>query len=131
MAFGTATVITRGGFSIIANRIMNTPTVNSPRYVAMGVGATGAGRTAAAADTALSSEVETRSAGVETQTTTTETGDTYQCVGVVTATAARSVDEAGLFNDPTAGTMFLSATFTIIPLSINDSLQLTCKCKIS
>lgn len=131
MAFGTATVITRGGFSIIANRISASPTIDSPRYVAMGVGATGAARTAAASDTALSSEVESRSAGVETQTTTTETGDTYQCVGVVTATASRNVDEAGLFNASTGPTMFLSATFTIIPLSTNDSLQLTCKCKIS
>ncbi len=131
MPFGTATVITRGGFGIIANRIANTPSVASPRYVAMGTGATGAARTAAAADTALSTEVETRATGIESQVTTTETGDTYQVVGVITATAPRNVDEAGLFNASTGPTMFLSATFTVIPLSINDSLQLTCKCKIS
>ena len=131
MPFGTATVITKGGYSIIANRIQNTPTLASPRFVAMGVGATGAARTAANTDTALSSEVETRATGSESQVTTTETGDTYQCVGVITATAGRNVDEAGLFNAAAAGTMFLSATFTVIPLNINDSLQLTCKCKIS
>lgn len=131
MPFGSATIITRGGFSIIANRISNSPTVASPRYVAMGVGATGAARTAAASDTALSSEVESRATGIESQVTTTETGDTYQCVGVITATADRDVDEAALFNANAAGTMFLSATFTVIPLSTNDSLQLTCKCQIS
>lgn len=131
MPFGTATVITRGGYGIIANRIANVPTVASPRYVGIGTGATGAGRTAAASDAALSTEVETRATGTESQQTTTETGDTYRVVGTITATAPRNVDEAGLFNASSAGTMFLSATFPVIALATNDSLQLTCNCKIS
>lgn len=131
MAFGTDTKITRGGFGIIANRIANVPSVASPRWVAIGTGATAADRTALASDTALSAEVETRDEGIESQVTTTETGDTYRVVGVVTASAPRSVDEAGLFNASAAGTMFLSATFTVIPLSTNDSLQLTCNCQIT
>jgi hypothetical protein len=131
MPFGTATVITKLGYSIIANRIQTTPTLNAPKYVGMGTGATAAARTAANTDTALSTEVETRATGIESQVTTTETGDTYQVVGVITATAPRSVDEAGLFNASTGPQMFLSATFTVIPLSTNDSLQLTCQCKIS
>src|SRR5688572_7411056 len=120
MPFGSATVITKVGYNIIANRIMNTPTINSPRHVAMGVGATGAARTAANTDTALSTEVETRSVGVESNVTTTETGDTYQCVGVITATNTRNVDEAGLFNAASGPSMFLSATFPVIALNIND-----------
>jgi hypothetical protein len=131
MPFGTATVITKGGYSIIANRVQTTPTLAAPRHVAMGTGATGAARTAANTDTALSTEVETRATGIESQVTTTEAGDTYQCVGVITATNSRNVDEAGLFNASTGPTMFLSATFSVIALSTNDSLQLTCKCKIS
>jgi hypothetical protein len=131
MPFGTATVITRGGFAIISNRLQNTATVAAPRYVGIGVGATAAARTAAASDTALSSEVETRTAGTETQQTTTETNDTYQVVGVVTATGSRDVDEMGLFNASSAGTMFLSATHAVIALAVNDSVQYTAKCKIS
>jgi hypothetical protein len=131
MAFGTATVITRGGFSIIANRIANTPTLAAPRFVAIGTGATGAARTALATDTALSTEVETRATGVESQTTTTNSGDTYQVVGAITATAPRNVDEAGLFNAVSGVTMFMSATFTVVPLSTNDTLQLTAQTKIS
>lgn len=126
------TVITRGGFSIIANRIATTPSINSPRYVAMGTGA--GARTAAATDTALTTEVETRATGIESQVTTTITGDTYQCVGVITATGARTVNEAGLFNASSGPTMFLSATFNggdAVSLSTNDSLQLTCKCQIT
>jgi hypothetical protein len=131
MPFGTATVITRGGFGIIADRIKNTPTVASPRWVSIGVGATSAARTAADTDTALSSAVESRSEGVESQQTTTHTGDTYRCIGVVTATAPRDVDEAALFNALSGGTMFMSATFAVIALATNDSLQLTCNCQIT
>jgi hypothetical protein len=130
MPFGTATVITHGGFAIIADRIKNTPTVASPRWAAIGTGATGAARTALATDTALSTEVETRGEGSESQQTTTETGDTYRVVGVVTATAPRDVDEAALFNALTSGSMFLSATFPVVVLATNDSLQLTCNCQI-
>jgi hypothetical protein len=129
--FGTATVITHGGFGIIADRIKNVPTVASPRWVAIGTGATSAARTAAATDTTLSTEVETRGEGSESQQTTTETGDTYRVVGVVTATAPRDVDEAGLFNALTVGTMFLSATFPVVELDTNDSLQVTCNTQIT
>lgn len=131
MAFGVATVVTRLGYGIIANKLLTTPTDASPKFVAIGVGATGAGRTAATSDTALSTEVETRASGVESQVTTTETGDTYQVVGAITVTASRNVDEAGLFTALTSGLMFLSATFTVIPLSINDTLQLTVKTQIT
>lgn len=131
MAFGTATVITNVGFAIISNRLKNTSSVASPRWVAMGTGATGAARTAAAGDTALSNEVETRTEGTESQQTTTQTNDTYRVVGVITATGSRSVDEAALFNALAAGTMFLSATFPVISLVANDSLQLTCNCKFA
>lgn len=131
MPFGTATVITELGYGVIANRIQTTPTINAPRYVAIGTGATGAARTAAASDIALSTEVETRAVGTESQQTTTETGDTYRVVGIITATAPRNVDEAALFTAAAAGTMFLSATFPVVALATNDSLQLTCNTQIS
>jgi hypothetical protein len=131
MAFGTGTVVTVGGRGVIANRIRNTPSVASPRWVGVGTGATGADRTAAATDTALSTEAETRGEGIESQQTTTETGDTYRVVGVVTATNSRNIDEAGLFNAVSGGTMFLSATFPVVSLSINDSLQLTCNVQVT
>jgi hypothetical protein len=80
MAFGTATVVTNKGKAMFADRIMGTPGTytNAPKHVAIGVGATGADRTAAAADTALSSEVETRTSGTESTQTTSVTGDTYR-----------------------------------------------------
>lgn len=131
MPFGVATVVTNVGKATTANRLQTTPTRNPPKFVAMGVGATGAARTAAAGDTALSTEVETRATGTESIVTTTQTNDTYQVVGTITATAGRSVDEGGLFDASTVGNMMTSATFNVITLVSGDSIQFTWKVQVT
>lgn len=127
MAFGTATVVTTVGKALVASRMYDSAAAAEPKYIAMGVGATGAARTAAVGDTALSTQVETRTAGTSSSVTTTTTGDTHQVVGTVTATSARSVDEAGLFNASSGGTMYVSATFGVITLASSDSIAFTWK----
>lgn len=128
MAFGTATVVTNSGKAIAAKRhIGATPAQAEPLYVGIGTGATGAARTAVAADTALSTAVESRVAGTSSNVTSTVANDTYQVVGAVTATAGRAVDEAGTFDAAAAGNMDISATFAVVNLSSGDSLQLTFK----
>lgn len=132
MAFGTATVVTNSGKAIAAKRhIGSTPSQAEPLYVGIGTGATGAARTAVAADTALSTAVESRVAGTSSNVTVTNTNDTYQVVGTVTATASRAVDEAGTFDASSAGNMDISATFAVINLASGDSLQLTFKKQFS
>lgn len=132
MAFGTATVVTNSGKAIAAKRhIGSTPAQAEPNYIGLGVGATGAARTAVAADTALSTAAESRVAGTSSAVTTTQTNDTYQTVGTITATAARAVDEAATFDASTAGNMDVSATFAVVNLGIGDSLQLTVKKQFS
>ena len=132
MAFGTATILTNVGKGIVAKRLIGTtPAQITPNFQAIGVGATGAARTAVAADTALSTEVETRvSTNAGTTITTTQTNDTFQVIQTTTCTADRSVDEAGLF-DQTAvgGNMLISATFSVVSLKVAgpDALQLTWK----
>lgn len=116
-----ATVYTNAGKAVTTNRIKGAGT--EPNFVAIG---TGAG-TAAAADTTLFTEVETRATGTSTQQTTTVTNDTYQVVGTITATAARAVTNAGLFDASTAGNLFMKGDFATVNLAINDSIQLTCK----
>ncbi len=133
MSFGTATVVTNKGKAMLADRLRTTPgtyTV-SPKFVAMGVGATGAARTAAVGDTALSTEVESRTTGTESVVTTSVTGDTYQVTGTITATAGRSVDEAGLFDASSTGNMGFSATFAVISLSSGDAIAFTDKIQLS
>ena len=128
MAFGTNTCVTNGGKAIAAKRhIGSTPSQAEPLYVGIGVGATGAARTAAAADTALSSAVESRVSGTSSNVTVTSTNDTYQVVGTVTATATRAVDEAGTFDASTSGNMDISATFAVVNLASGGSIQLTFK----
>lgn len=129
MAFGVATVVTNKGKAMFADRLRAAPGTytNPPKNLAMGTGATGAARTAAAADTALSTEVETRVAGTESTVTTTNTGDTYQVTGTQTATANRAVDEAGCFDATTVGNMGFSATMNVISLTSGDGIAWTWK----
>lgn len=133
MPFGTASVVTNGGFAIAAKRMFGaTPTQLEPKYIAAGVGATGATRTAAAADTALSSELaEGRTAGTGSTVTTTQTNDTYQNTGTITASGTRAVDEAGTFDASTVGNMFTSFTFPVVNLASGDSIAFTIKVKFS
>lgn len=133
MPFGTATVVTNKGKAIFADRVRTSPGTytTSPKYVAMGVGATGAARTAVAADTALSTEVESRTSGTESTVTTSVTGDTYQDVGTITAAATRAVDEGSLFDASTSGNMFTSATFPVVNLASGDSIQFTWKVQLT
>lgn len=127
MPFGTATVSTNSLKRTLADRLLTTPTRNPPKFIGMGTGATTAARTAAAADTALSTEVESRASGTESTVTTTNTGDTYQVVGTITATATRAVDEAATFDAASVGNIGVSATFAVVNLASGDSLQLTVK----
>jgi hypothetical protein len=133
MAFGVATKLTNKGVAIFADRVRTTPATytTSPKFIGIGTGATGAARTAAVGDTALSTEVETRASGTESTVTTTVTGDTYQSQGTVSITGTRAVDESGLFDASTSGNMFTSATFNVINLLSGDSLQLTWKAQIT
>ena len=114
-----AVVITNAGLAIITNRLRGSGT--EPKYVAIGTSAT----TAAVSDTALGTEVETRTDGTSSQQTTTATSDTYRVVGTVTATGSRAVTEAGLFDASSTGNMFLSADFATINLASGDSIQIT------
>ena len=128
MPFGTATVVTSSGKAIAAKRHVGaTPAQAEPNYIGIGTGATGAARTAAIGDTALSTAAEARVAGASSTVTTTVANDTYQTVGTITATAPRAVDEAGTFDAAAAGNMDISSTFAVVNLQIGDSLQLTVK----
>jgi len=126
MPFGTATVFTNNGRAIVTNRIIGAGT--EPRWIGLGVGATGAARTAAVADTALSSELsEGRAVGTGTRVTTSVTNDTYQTVGTITASGSRAIDEAATFDALSAGGIAISATFPVVNLLSGDSLQITAK----
>lgn len=128
LVFGAGAVLTNVGKGVSAKRQIGASPAQAPaKYIGMGTGATGAARTAAAADTALTTEVETRTAGTESTVTTTQTNDTYQTVGTITATSARAVDEVGTFDASSAGNMAVSITHLVVNLANGDSIQYTIK----
>ena len=61
--------------------------------------------------------------------TTSTTSDTYQVVGTITASGARTVTNAGLFDVVTAssGNLFVHGDFTGVVLATNDSITFTVK----
>lgn len=127
MAFANGVAFTNAGKGLSATQVAGT-TATPPKYIGIGTGATGAARTAAAGDTALSTEVETRASGTVSTITTTQTNDTFQTVGTITATATRTIDEIGLFSASTSGTMALSATvLPTVGLLTGDSISVTGK----
>lgn len=136
MAFGVATVLTNVGKALFADRARTTPGTysTSPKWIGCGTGATGAARTAVAADTALTTEVttgSTRAVGTESTVTTTQTGDTYQTLGTISVTGTWAVDEVGTFDAITGGHLIVSATVNVISLLSGDSLQITAKTQIT
>lgn len=120
MAFGIAQVLTTVGKTYTASQMAGL-TTTAPKFLAIGTGATAAARTAAVGDVALSTEVETR-VGTNTPTNTL---NVFQVIQTITATAARAIDEAGLFSAITGGSMIVSATFAQVNLANGDSIQIT------
>lgn len=117
-----APLVTNAGKDILTNRIKALGT--EPTFVAIGTGNTAEAIT----QTALVTEVETRNNGTSTRQTTTTTNDTYQVVGTVSATATRTLAEAGLFDASSAGNMFLRGLLSpTVGLNNGDSIQLTIK----
>lgn len=114
-------LLVNAGRDILTNRIKGAGT--EPLFFAIGTTNTAE----AATQTALAVEVETRNSGTSTRQTVTVTNDTYQVVGTITATAPRSVVEAGLFDASTVGNMLVRGIFGTVTLAIGDSIQGTVK----
>ena len=110
------TIYTQAGEEYIVDVIDNT--VATPTYfVAMGTGT----QAEAKGNTALITEVETRTATTDSQPSV----DVNQMLGTITATAARAVTEAGLLSASSGGSLIIYSTFAVINLGNGDSLQLT------
>ena len=122
-----ATVVTYLGYAIIT-KMLSGGVQAVPDFCAFG---TGAG-TAAATDTALFTEIGAgRVTGTPTQQTTTQTNDTFQVVGTLTAGSALAITNAGLFDASTSGNLFLIGDFAVINLASGDTLTLTAKTQIT
>lgn len=101
-----------------------------PKYLQWGTGSAAA---ASANAVTTTSTTESRTTGSASQVTTTQTNDTFQVTGTITAAGARAITEVGLFDaagtgsPPTGGNMCVYGDFSVINLATNDSIAFTVK----
>lgn len=86
---------------------------------------TGAGTTGETDTTLFTEASETRATATLSQQTTTITGDTFQAVGTLTATGAKTITNTGLLDAASAGNMLIKGDFTGVPLLTGDSIEFT------
>ena len=113
-----ATIYTDAGEDKVADLIDGTVSAPANWYVGWG---TGAG-TAAKGDTTLFTEsAEARVVGAESQ----PSSDINQFVGTITASAGRTITNAGLFDASTNGNMVIHGDFTGVVLNSGDKIEFT------
>lgn len=95
-------------------------------YIAVGSDDTAA----ASGDTALGTEVD-RQEATGTQITTSVTDDTAQLQTTFSFTGAQTLNETGIFNAASAGTMFARQTYSTVNVESGDDLQITWQIQFS
>lgn len=123
--------ITNAGFAVLSGLAGNVGSEVAFTYLALGTSSTAP----AASQTALGGEITTnglgRASATVTQETTTQTDDTLQLYKLFTATGSSTVEEVGIFNDASAGTMLGRALTGTKSLSSGNTLGLYYKVKFS
>jgi hypothetical protein len=122
-AFPMATLVVNTGRAIATNLISGLGgTV--PKFVGWG---TGAGTTGATDTTLFTESSEARTSGTVSQQTVTTTNDTFQVIGAITASAGRTITNAGLLDASSAGNLYCKGDFTGLAILTGDSIQFTFK----
>jgi hypothetical protein len=120
-------LVVSSGLAYIASR-MKDATATAMSHMAVGSGATAA----AAANTALGSELGRVTLTSTTIVTTSVTNDAVQYVATFPAgTGTGAVTEAGIFNNVTAGTMLCRTVFAVINKGALDTLTITWKVTVA
>jgi hypothetical protein len=120
-------LVVNTGLAYIASRIKD-GTATAMSHMGIGSGSTAA----AAADTALGSQLARVSLDSTTLVTTTATNDSVQYVATFSAgTGTGAVTEAGIFNAGTSGTMLCRTVFAVINKGALDTLVITWKVAVA
>lgn len=130
-SWSVTNTITNAGFAVIAGLAGNTGSQTAFTYLAVGTSSTAP----AASQTALGGEISTngltRAAATVSRVTTTQTNDTLQLAKTFTVTGSSTVEEVGVFNDATTGTMLGRALTTSKSVVNGDTLSITYKIKFA
>lgn len=95
-------------------------------YLALGTDSTAPNAT----QTALIAQVY-RTASTGTQVSTSTTNDTAQLSGSFSITASNTLQEVGIFNSSSAGTMFARTTYSAINAASGDTINAVYKVQFS
>lgn len=119
------------GKAIISGRMFGaTPSQSEPKYLGWG---TGAGAGAAGSTDVSTAASEARTAGTSSQVTTTQTNDTHQVVGTITATGTKTITNVGLFDaagtgsPPSGGVLYAIFDGLSVALVSGDAIQFTAR----
>lgn len=118
-----ADVITSAGKLAVIEKIGGLNTVADFEYIALGAD----GTAATDGDTQLGGEFTDSGLARMAATVTTDTGNVLQLVGIWTASASKTIEECGIFNDATTGTLLSRSNFNTISVDSDDSVQITYK----
>ena len=120
-------LVVNTGLAYIASR-MKDATTTAMSHMAVGSGSTAA----AAADTALGTQLARVALDSTTLVTTTATNDAVQYVATFAAgTGTGAVTEAGIFNASSAGVMLCRTVFAVINKGALDTLVITWKVTVA
>jgi hypothetical protein len=122
-----ANLVVNSGLAYIASR-MKDATATTMSHMAVGSGSVAA----AAADTALGTQLARVALDSTSLTTTTATNDAVQYVATFAAgTGTGAITEAGIFNASSAGTLLCRTVFSVINKGALDTLVITWKVTVA
>ena len=116
-------LVVNGGLAFLSGLLGGTGTV--PTYIALGTDSTAV----AGSQTALVAEIVDsgleRTTGTVSQETTTATDDTFQITKTFTATGAKTIEEVGILNAASGGTMLSRALTTSKAITSGELIAVT------
>lgn len=124
-------IVTNAGKAELANLCGNVSTPVEFTYLAVGTSNTAAAATQTALVAELSTDGLARAAGTVSRQTTTVTNDTFQVTYTWTASGSQTVEEVGVFNDASAGTMLSRALTTSKAVTSGETLTATYQLRFS
>ena len=123
-------IVTNAGKAQVAS-LVGDSTATPFTYIALGTSSTAVG----ASQTALQAEITDsglqRASGTVSRTTTSVTNDTYTLTNTFTATGSKTIEEVGVFNASSSGTMLSRALTGTKSLSSGEQITVTYACALS
>jgi len=123
--------ITNAGLAAVAGLIGNTGTITAFTYLAVGTSNTAESASHTTLQTEITDSGLERASATVSRVTTTQTNDTLQLVKTWTASGSKTVEEIGIFNASSSGTMLGRKLTTSKALSSGDTLEATYKIVVS